>query len=84
MKKRAILFIVLVAIGAAAVFNANIGLHGNSFSDITLDNIEALAKNESSDCFGIEMLNCRIWDVTYYNSEHIMCVPGGNFYCAFP
>lgn len=54
MKKKVFTIIGLTAIGAVAAFNANMGLHSSSLSDIALANVEALARNEGGgtlDCW---------------------------------
>lgn len=56
MKKTVFSIFGATAIGAVALISANIGLRGESLSDITLANIEALASNEgggdgSTDCY---------------------------------
>jgi len=49
MKRKFFSIIGAVVIVAAIVFNFSVSLRGESFSDITLANIEALARNEGGD-----------------------------------
>jgi len=46
MKKKVFFVCGLIAIGAAVAFNANMGLRVGSLTDLSLANVEALAKNE--------------------------------------
>ena len=48
MKRKIFLGIFVTAIVAVAVLNINFGLRGESLSDLTLANMEALARGESS------------------------------------
>ena len=85
MKKTLFSIIGLAAFGAAVVLNASIGLSGESLSDITLANIEALAMSETLPCTGgIPVLTCAIWDITYYSSGGATCFQGGDWQCALP
>ena len=84
MKKNIFVGIGALAIAGAIIFNVKMDLSDISLSDLTLANIEALAQNEDNDCTGLAMLNCKIWDITYHNEDHITCTPGGKYMCMFP
>ena len=80
MKKKIVVFIFGVAITSAVVLNVCVGLRGPSLSDLTLANIEALAKGEKpKDCYRIKsfiqcsnysfaITECELYDNSVFGS----------------
>ena len=84
MKRKYFIVLGAFAIAIGAAVNVGISSNGSYLSDIAFANIEALARNEGGDCTGLAMLDCKIWNVTYHNADHITCTPGGSYVCMFP
>ena len=75
MKKKILGGIAIIAIAAFAAFNMNVSSKGAGLSDISLANVEALAKSENPDCpngcvKGDGGCYCYAWYPCYAEYDH--------------
>ncbi|MDR1340072.1 MAG: hypothetical protein LBK58_08490 [Prevotellaceae bacterium] len=66
-RKKLFIFSAILAIATLAAINASVYTNRNELSDISLDNIEALAEEiDLSDCSPVRGI-CHKYGITYHN-----------------
>lgn len=77
MKKKILGGIAILAIAVVAAFNVNISVQENGLSDISLDNVEALASEGSSG----NRIRHMYWDGGMGGGMVKKCLSGGIIMC---
>lgn len=87
MKKNILRAVFVVALVLVAIYNYRLNEQEHLFSELALENIEALASNEnSSSCSGggVANVRCPIWQIKYsvgFTGPNIECMTGGTYKC---
>ena len=75
MKKKILGSIAVFAIAAIAAFNVNVNTKVDGLSNVSLDNVEALAQESIFDYY--------LYIVTIYSPTNWKCSAGGGMYCPY-